>query len=97
MIDQTQRSNADAGVGRVLGPLVRAVALPFELRRSGRVRSPHRGQRGAHRRAAALRGGDLRSLLPTIRVPTLVLHRTDDPLEPVASGRFVANGSQARS
>jgi class 3 adenylate cyclase len=33
---------------------------------------------------------DLRSLLPTIRVPTLVLHRTDDPLEPVQSGRLLA-------
>ena len=33
---------------------------------------------------------DLTPILPTIRVPTLVLHRTEDPLEPVASGRLVA-------
>jgi class 3 adenylate cyclase len=33
---------------------------------------------------------DLRPLLPTIRVPTLVLHRTQDPLESVESGRFLA-------
>ena len=33
---------------------------------------------------------DLEPILPTIRVPTLVLHRTEDPLEPVASGRLVA-------
>ncbi len=33
---------------------------------------------------------DLRALLPSIRVPTLVLHRTDDPLEPVESGRYLA-------
>jgi class 3 adenylate cyclase len=33
---------------------------------------------------------DLSPILPTIRVPTLVLHRTQDPLEPVASGRLVA-------
>ena len=33
---------------------------------------------------------DLLSLLPTIQVPTLVLHRTDDPLEPVQSGRLLA-------
>jgi class 3 adenylate cyclase len=33
---------------------------------------------------------DLLALLPTIRVPTLVLHRTDDPLEPIESGRLVA-------
>lgn len=33
---------------------------------------------------------DLLTLLPTIRVPTLVLHRTDDPVEPVQSGRLLA-------
>ena len=33
---------------------------------------------------------DLRALLPTIRVPTLVLHRTDDPLQSVQSGRLLA-------
>ena len=37
-----------------------------------------------------LREVDLRDLLPSIRVPTLVLHRTDDPVEPVMSGRFLA-------
>jgi len=34
---------------------------------------------------------DLRTLLPTIRIPTLVLHRTDDPIEPVQSGRLLAD------
>ncbi len=33
---------------------------------------------------------DLRTLLPSIRVPTLVLHRTADPSEPIESGRLVA-------
>ncbi len=33
---------------------------------------------------------DLRDLLPTIRVPTLVLHRTLDPIQPVESGRLLA-------
>jgi class 3 adenylate cyclase len=33
---------------------------------------------------------DLRDLLPTIGVPTLVLHRAEDPLEPIQSGRFLA-------
>ena len=33
---------------------------------------------------------DLRQLLPSIRMPTLVLHRTDSPTEPVESGRFLA-------
>ncbi|HEX6130132.1 MAG TPA: adenylate/guanylate cyclase domain-containing protein [Actinomycetota bacterium] len=33
---------------------------------------------------------DLLDLLPSIRVPTLVLHRTEDPVEPLASGRLLA-------
>ncbi len=33
---------------------------------------------------------DLRALLPLIRVPTLVLHRTQSPTEPIESGRFLA-------
>jgi class 3 adenylate cyclase len=33
---------------------------------------------------------DLRSVLPSIRMPTLVLHRTEDPGEPVESGRYLA-------
>ncbi|MGI8797208.1 MAG: alpha/beta fold hydrolase [Acidimicrobiia bacterium] len=33
---------------------------------------------------------DVRQVLPTIRVPTLVLHRVDDPLVPVAHGRYFA-------
>jgi class 3 adenylate cyclase len=33
---------------------------------------------------------DVRSLLPVITVPTVVLHRTNDPVEPIESGRFLA-------
>jgi pimeloyl-ACP methyl ester carboxylesterase/DNA-binding CsgD family transcriptional regulator/transcriptional regulator with XRE-family HTH domain len=33
---------------------------------------------------------DIRHVLPTIRVPTLVLHRTDDPQQQIAEGRYVA-------
>lgn len=33
---------------------------------------------------------DIRRILPTIRVPTLVLHRTDDPLCPVEGARYIA-------
>ena len=33
---------------------------------------------------------DVRALLPVITVPTLVLHRTHDPIEPIESGRFLA-------
>jgi class 3 adenylate cyclase len=34
---------------------------------------------------------DVRALLPTVRVPTLVLHRTDDPMIPPAWGKDVAD------
>jgi class 3 adenylate cyclase len=37
-----------------------------------------------------LRHINLRDLLPTILVPTLVLHRTQDPVEPIESGRYLA-------
>jgi class 3 adenylate cyclase len=33
---------------------------------------------------------DVRSLLPTLRVPTLILHRADDGLVPVRAGRYLA-------
>jgi hypothetical protein len=33
---------------------------------------------------------DVRAVLPTIRVPTLVLHRTDDSLVSVGQGRYLA-------
>jgi class 3 adenylate cyclase len=35
---------------------------------------------------------DVRDVLPAIRVPTLVLHRTGDRAIPVEEGRFLANG-----
>ena len=34
---------------------------------------------------------DVRALLPAIRVPTLVVHHTDDPLVPPAMGKYVAD------
>lgn len=37
-----------------------------------------------------LRITDIRSLLPAIGVPTLVLHRVDDAVEPVGQGRYIA-------
>lgn len=33
---------------------------------------------------------DIRALLPAIGVPTLVLHRADDAIEPVGAGRYLA-------
>ena len=34
---------------------------------------------------------DVRAVLPTIRVPTLVLQHTDDPFIPPAMGKYVAD------
>jgi class 3 adenylate cyclase len=36
-------------------------------------------------------GMDVRAVLPTIRVPTLVVHHTDDPVIPAALGKYVAD------
>jgi pimeloyl-ACP methyl ester carboxylesterase len=36
-------------------------------------------------------GGELRPLLPTLRVPTLVLHGEEDRLVPVEAGRYLAD------
>jgi hypothetical protein len=33
---------------------------------------------------------DIRRLLPAVGVPTLVLHRADDEVEPVGAGRYVS-------
>ncbi|MCW2591747.1 MAG: family 3 adenylate cyclase [Mycobacterium sp.] len=38
-----------------------------------------------------LRELDVRDVLPAIRVPTLVVHHTDDPLVPTAAGKYVAD------
>jgi class 3 adenylate cyclase len=37
-----------------------------------------------------LRDSDVRAILPTIQVPTLVLHATDNPVEPLEEGRYLA-------
>ncbi len=33
---------------------------------------------------------DVRAVLPTIRVPTLVVHHTEDPIVPPAKGKYIA-------
>ncbi len=38
-----------------------------------------------------LRATDIRALLPAIGVATLVVHRTDDAIEPVGQGRYIAD------
>ena len=38
-----------------------------------------------------LRDSDVRAVLPSIQVPTLVVHNVDDPVEPVGQARYVAD------
>ena len=40
---------------------------------------------------------DVRAVLPTIRVPTLVLHHADDPFIPPERGKYVADTYRARN
>jgi pimeloyl-ACP methyl ester carboxylesterase len=41
--------------------------------------------------AAVLASGDRRPQLPSVRVPTLVIHGSSDPMFPLAAGRTIAN------
>ena len=60
---------------RVLGHLLRLAAGP--------------GDALAHDRLH--RDTDVRHVLPSIQAPTLVIHRTDDRVEPVEQGRYIAD------
>lgn len=59
---------------RILGRILRLSASPGE----------------AVARDGMIRDTDVRHVLPTIQVPTLVLHRSGDRVEPVEQGRYVA-------
>jgi len=65
----------DPTAGRRLGTLAVLTQSPF----AGEVEL---------RRFAEI---DVRGLLPVITVPTLLLHRTNDPDEPIESGRYLAD------
>ena len=45
---------------------------------------------GLYAQEQVFRDMDIRRLLPAIGVPTLVLHRADDAIEPVGAGRYLA-------
>jgi len=44
-------------------------------------------------RDRAVHDTDVRHVLPTIQVPTLVIHRTGDKVEPVQEGRYIAENT----
>ncbi len=64
---------------------------PATVRRMAMLIALSQGPGGAISEMRKLLEVNLRDLLPTIRVPTLVLHRTEDPTEPVESGRYLAD------
>ena len=65
---------SDEGLVRAFGRLLRLSASPGD----------------AIARDRAVEETDVRHILPTVQVPTLVLHRTDDRLEMVEQGRYIA-------
>ncbi len=63
---------------------------PAFLRRLGRLVRLAASPGEAVARDLLIRDTDVRHVLPSIQVPTLVVHRTDDRLEPVEQGRYIA-------
>ena len=63
---------------------------PAAVRRMAMLIALSQGPGGALGEMRKILEVNLRDLLPTIRVPTLVLHRTEDPTESVESGRYLA-------
>ena len=60
------------------------------LRAFGRLLRLSASPGDAAARDRAVRDIDVRHVLPTVQVPTLVIHRTDDKLESVEAGRYIA-------
>jgi pimeloyl-ACP methyl ester carboxylesterase len=81
------------GTGKVLAGRSAGVAVDEELRavlaRTERQCATPGAATALIRMAAAI---DVSSVLPTVSVPTLVLHRTDDPNLRVEGGRALAAG-----
>lgn len=81
----------DWGTGRAMGYFVQGMPRTDDL-----VRATARYERSACTRQMATEilrlniAIDIRAVLPAIRVPTLVLHSTDDPLVPVEAARYLA-------
>jgi len=65
-------------------------ADPYLLRAFGKLERQSASPGSALAMMRMLVETDIRSVLPTIRVPTLVIHRSDAAVVPVAHGRFMA-------
>ncbi len=71
----------DGAFVRAMGKLLRLSASPGDAMARDRV----------------ARDTDVRHILPTIQVPTLVIHRTGDQVEPVEAGRYIAERTPGAS
>ena len=61
-----------------------------ERRREARLERIAMSPGAFRRHAEMIIDTDVRAVLPSIQAPTLVLHRTDDPVVPIAAGRYLA-------
>jgi class 3 adenylate cyclase len=86
-----QRTEELWGTGGALGILAPSVAHDARVRRSfARYERAALSPRAATTMIAAAVDRDLRGVLPSIRVPTLVLHRAEDRYLRVGHGRYLA-------
>ncbi len=80
----------EVAAGYIRSALPSYAGDPVAVRRIVTQLALTRSPSSALAEAEMLRQINLGDLLPTIAVPTLVLHRTEDPFEPIESGRYLA-------
>jgi class 3 adenylate cyclase len=82
------------GNGRIIAAFVNAPSDPSTVDQLGRYERACASPRLAAEIMRANLAIDARPLLPTVSAPALVVHRTDDPIIPVARARAVAAALQ---
>jgi class 3 adenylate cyclase len=81
---------SDVAEGYIRGALPSYAHDRSETRRMAMLLALTQAPGAAAAETRAMEQLDLRHLLPSIQVPTLVMHRTDDPVEPIESGHYLA-------
>jgi pimeloyl-ACP methyl ester carboxylesterase len=89
MLAETERTWGDGALLRVFAPT--AAENPSMQDIWGRFQRASASPAMARAVVAALFEIDVRDILPTIRVPTLILHRTGDLIAPVQGARLMAD------
>jgi class 3 adenylate cyclase len=89
--DYVEQVQKGWGTGATLDFLAPSVAGQDELRRAFARFERQWASPGAYAAFTSVReGNDVRQVLPSIRVPTLVIHRTDARFAPRDGGRYIA-------